>query len=376
MNVVDPVELMRRTYPPDENVSATNGHGGYLEGGNPKGSSRDSMNPPTGLLSLPFLTLAEAIEGSEEPQWLWTGFVAPGALTVYSGAPKVGKSTLLFALFAALRDGSDFLGQPTRQAGIALLTEERNVTLAEKAAAFAVDRGDKFRVLPRYAAPDVEWPTLIGAAVAFCINVGLGVLVIDTWDKWAPVADENNAADVNAALQPLYEAAGAGLAVVVVHHNRKTGGSHGSGLRGSNALAGGADVIVELKRMESFTDPTVRRLEVTSRFSGSPDEMYVRLADGGYEVVDDALSAATHAIVERIAALVEEGVSDVHAIASAASCSVKTATKHLRELEGAERVMQISGTGVKGRPLSFLPWQISGGIDLSTQTSLLESGAA
>ena len=94
-----------------------------------------------GLLNLPFLTLAEAIEGSAEPEWLWEGFVAPGALTVYSGPPKVGKSTLLFALFAALKDGTPFVGQATRQAGIALLTEERSVTLAEKAAAFNVDTG-------------------------------------------------------------------------------------------------------------------------------------------------------------------------------------------------------------------------------------------
>ena len=127
-------------------------------------------------------------------------------------------------------------------------------------------------VLPRFQSPAAEWPDLIAAAVAYCLANGLGVLVIDTWDKWAPISDENNAADVNMALQPLYEAAGQGLAVVIVHHNRKTGGSHGSGLRGSNALAGGVDVIVELKRLESFTRPdrSAARSDIPLRVGARP----------------------------------------------------------------------------------------------------------
>src|SRR5215216_1496904 len=60
-----------------------------------------------GSLTLPFAPIREGLAGQDqEPPWLVRGYVAHEALTLLSGWPKVGKSTLLFALVAALQEGS------------------------------------------------------------------------------------------------------------------------------------------------------------------------------------------------------------------------------------------------------------------------------
>lgn len=45
-----------------------------------------------------------------EPEWLWHGYLAPGALTILAGKPKAGKSTLAVAVSEAVaRQAGPFL---------------------------------------------------------------------------------------------------------------------------------------------------------------------------------------------------------------------------------------------------------------------------
>ena len=46
-------------------------------------------------------------------------------------------------------------------------------------------------------------------------------------------------------MTPLIDATRAGLAVLLVHHQRKAGGEDGDAIRGSSALAGATDANVE-----------------------------------------------------------------------------------------------------------------------------------
>ena len=51
---------------------------------------------------------ANELEAPDEPEWIWGGYVAPGAITLVVGKPKFGKSTLTCALAEALdRHGRD-----------------------------------------------------------------------------------------------------------------------------------------------------------------------------------------------------------------------------------------------------------------------------
>jgi hypothetical protein len=58
---------------------------------------------------LPFGLLARVLENvPSEPAWAWKGYLAPGAITLLAGRPKVGKSTHL-----ALRARRRTRGRPT-----------------------------------------------------------------------------------------------------------------------------------------------------------------------------------------------------------------------------------------------------------------------
>lgn len=253
---------------------------------------------------LPFAALATTIEAvPPEPAWLVRGYLAPSAITLLAGRPKVGKSTLAFALLAAISAAAEFAGLETGAAGILLLTEERRDTLAAKARALRLidsatvrlpkGGGNEFRavhVLMRHDAGATAWPEIVRQAIAYCVQHELAVLVIDTWDRWTSLRGdaENAAGAVNEALEPLQYAAAAGLAVLLVSHQRKSVGEFGEAVRGSNALTGGVDVVVELERPARSLQlgSQARVLRAVSRFDSTPEELYLGLGDDGFATIE------------------------------------------------------------------------------------------
>jgi AAA domain len=70
-------------------------------------------------------------------------------VSLIAGRPKVGKSTLLFGLIAAILHGQPFVGRGTCDRGVLLLTEEGATTFAEKARSFGIENHPRFHVLLR-----------------------------------------------------------------------------------------------------------------------------------------------------------------------------------------------------------------------------------
>src|SRR5436190_14773460 len=102
----------------------------------------------------------------------------------------------------------------------------------------------------------MPWPEVVRQSVAYCRHNELGLLVVDTFPKWARIEDENAPGLVLAAVKPLDDAAAGGLAVLALAHQRKARGRFGEAVRGSNALVGAVDVVVERRRPQSSTAST------------------------------------------------------------------------------------------------------------------------
>ncbi len=194
----------------------------------------------------------------EEPDFVLDGYFFRGAVTAVGGKPKAGKSTLVLAAVEAIATGAPtFLGRGIRGGPVVYVSEEGAGTLRSK-----LPTSDRIRVLTREDAwPKPTWTDLVLAAVTEARRVDAVLLVIDTFAYWAALGadQEKDAGAVGGALNALVEAALAGLAVVLVHHHRKGGGENGDALRGSTALPGVVEVIMDIERLPDPDAPPAHR---------------------------------------------------------------------------------------------------------------------
>jgi DNA-binding transcriptional ArsR family regulator len=210
----------------------------------------------------------------------------------------------------------------------------------------------------RHQAQGNKWAETVAQAVLYCHRHGLGVLVVDTLDKWAGQRGdaENNAGSVNEVLEPLQQAASAGLVVVIVAHQRKSIGNFGEAVRGSNALTGAVDVVAELERPRSdvLAGEGKRVLRAVSRFTSTPEELVVALTDDGYEARGDMLTAEADAERERVLGVLEQAAvlltrKQLHEETDLAE---STLDRHLKKLEEDELVHK-GGAGRRGDPFVY-----------------------
>jgi hypothetical protein len=207
------------------------------------------------------------------PRWILDGYVARGAITLFAGAAKTGKSTWLMGLLRALRVGDSFCGRNADSTSVIYLIEEEPTTLLQRAGAFGLALGHVRWLTAEHALQLGSWQASIASALAEAASVGAGLLVIDSFAHWANLdaEQENDAAVVTGLLRDLRRATGNGLAVLVVHH---LGG--GGRPRGSTAFEAEVDIVCEFKP-RGGKDSTQRQLAVKSRFPGTSCERVIEL---------------------------------------------------------------------------------------------------
>jgi archaellum biogenesis ATPase FlaH len=247
---------------------------------------------------LRFLSLEELHEQAPpEPPWIWEDYLARGTITLIAGKPKVGKSSLVFGLVRAiLSNEPTFLGRNITSTGIVYVSEEGKGTLKGKLPM----HGDMTIMSREEAWPPPKWAELVQAAVLEAERTGAGLIVIDTLRKWARFAQEleKDASAMQAVVSALDLAVARGLAVVLVHHQRKAEGENGDAVSGTNALPGAVDVVLEVERTE--TGGNQRVLLAESRWNSPAallfekhrdDEDYdlVSVGESKAEVAGDAL---------------------------------------------------------------------------------------
>jgi len=300
-----------------------------------------------------------AMATDEAIEWIVPGFVVRGGITELGAKVKAGKTTLITKLVRAVADGLEFLGKPTLQTATVYLTEQPIVSFRQAMERAGLLGRSDFRVLLHSDTRGMPWPEVAGHAVRECKRVGAKLLVVDTLPQFAGLKgdSENNSGDALAAMEPLLRAAAEGIGIILVRHERKSGGDVGDSGRGSSAFAGTVDIVLSLRRPEGNAKKTLRVLQALSRFSETPAELLVELTGSGYISLGDPHEAAVKAAKDSILAVAptsEAEAADMKQLMEIADVPRATAQRAVKELveEGA---MSKLGEGKRGKPFKF--WQ-------------------
>ena len=231
-------------------------------------------------------------------RWLWHGYLAPGATTLLTGPWKAGKTTLLAALLARLGTGGTLAGLPVIPGRALVVSEESRELWAQRGEQFDFGRHVCWLCRPFTHKPNTkEWEDLIARLVGLGTEHDLTLVVIDPLIAFLPGRDENSAAAIMAALLPLRRLTAAGIAVLLLHHPRKGRAQDGQLSRGSGALSGHVDVLIEWNWCDNpAPKDRRRRLRAFSRFGESIPEQVIELDTAGTNYIahgpSDALAVS------------------------------------------------------------------------------------
>ncbi len=307
---------------------------------------------------LRFRTGVDFAATEERVEWVAPGYVACGAVADLNGKIKSGKTSFALGLVRAAIRSVEFLGQPTLRTPVVYLTEQPDVSLRQ-----ALEKTDllgqaDFHALSWFEVRGIPWPEVARLCIAKCKAVGAKMLVVDTLGQFAGLAgdSENEAGAALAAMEPLQRAASEGVGVLLLRHERKSGGEVADAGRGSSAFGGAADIVLSLRRPEGRMRKTIRRLEALSRFDETPADVLIELKGKEYVCLgaphDVALEEGKRSILAAVPDSKGKGIT-LEALVERTGVPRSTAQRAIEALLNAGVLQQI-GTGKRGNPLCYL----------------------
>lgn len=221
--------------------------------------------------------------GDPNGDWFWHGYFGRHTTTLLSSLWKVGKTTLISHLLKTLETGGTFCGRAVRPTRVLYVSEEPESMWARRRDKIGFRDHVHFQIRPFRTRPtQADWLALIAHLREHIIKGDFGLVFFDPLTTLWPVEKENEAGPVADALMPLSqltEKAG----VVLSHHFRKSDGSEATGARGSGALPGFVDTILEMRRYAPQDRKDRRRvISGYGRFEETPDELVIELTESGY----------------------------------------------------------------------------------------------
>jgi hypothetical protein len=223
--------------------------------------------------------------------WLWDGYLARGNLTLLTSLWKAGKTTLLAGLLRQLATGGTFLGRACVPARAVVVSEESRELWAERLRTIPIGPHARLLARPFLTRPTpAAWAELIDHALDLRAAGELDLFAVDPLASFLPGRSESDAGTLLEMLQPLQRLAAAGAAVLILHHPRKEPSEEGSSARGSGALLGYVDIILELHRFGRLqSDERRRRLIGLSRHARTPRQIVYQwdLATGAFTNTGD-----------------------------------------------------------------------------------------
>jgi hypothetical protein len=269
--------------------------------------SRVDSKPPVKTAAEHWRSGADVVvDTTSKVEWVWRDYLARGTVTELDGKVKVsGKTTFCHHLSRAILDGEPFLDRPTLRGPVVYLTEEGPATFERALHTRGLKGKADFHYLSKRHVSTVTWTELVALARAKVIETGAVLLVVDTLGKLAGFQgdDENSAGRVMSAMLPLQAlATELNIAVVVTRHERRAGGQVGESARGSTAISGDVDQILQLTRTGGDAHQSERWLKAVGRYDETPAELRIELDRGSYRVVgpDDARNRAGEALLDML----------------------------------------------------------------------------
>lgn len=220
-------------------------------------------------------------------EWLWDGYLATRNLTLLVSQWKTGKTTLISVLLSRLAHGGTLAGLPVR-AGRAVVVSEESIEHWEARHA-TLNFGDNVGFICRpfrgRPTPD-DWLDLIELLVTEHRERPIDLVVIDPLASFMPARTENNAAVMLEVLLPLQRLTTLGICVLVLHHPRKGESTPGRAARGSGALTGHMDILIEMDWFgQPQDDDRRRKLSAFSRHKQTSRRLVIELTPDGTDYI-------------------------------------------------------------------------------------------
>ena len=344
---------------PDRRLNTDNSFLAYRVGGLPETNSTskhwenasNSIPSPSGLPETNFnpkLASDLLAEVPEPTEWILEDFLALGSLALIAGKPKEGKTTLVYELCVKMARGQTFLGRTTRKGGVLILAvEEHQRDVRMRLHNLGAEGLDNLYINVGALIPT---PTFFAGLLAWIQAHDIRLVVVDTLAAFWSVQNENDASEMTRAVKPLLQLARASDAcILLIHHARKSEGSHGDEIRGSGALFGLVDIAIIMKR---HSVETQRLLQTQSRYPETPAELVLELRDTGYVALGDPAAVGKADKMRRLQSAVTENPEETEALAKKAWLSRRDATRLLDLLLKNGAIVR-DGQGKKGDPYRF-----------------------
>ena len=195
----------------------------------------EALSPANPYVPLSYAELRPAGEACRD--WLWQGYLLPGAMTLLTSLWKSGKSTLLAVLLSRLKAGGVLAGLPVRAGRAVVVSEESPEVWWDRGHGLTLDGHVRWFCKPFQGRPTPEqWLDLLGQVGRMHDREPVDLLAIDPLAHLAAMRSENDSAEMMRAVAPLQRLTSRGVSVLLCHHPRKgPGGARpgGAGQRGA-----------------------------------------------------------------------------------------------------------------------------------------------
>lgn len=297
-----------------------------------------------------------------EPTWLLDGLLPSEGLAFLVGQPGAYKSFFALQLSVAVAAGVPLLGLASAPGSVIYVAAEgiggmkQRFPVARDRMVGAAPFG--YRIQFDTGPVDLLSHASVDDLADRVIEQEARLVVIDTLARCTPGADENSSKDMGIAVRGLDRLKAQGCCVLVVHHSTKS--ATGDSVRGSSALRGAADTVLEMVKSNGLVDlRTLKQKDAAEANAmklalnawgssaylelATPAEIATASGSHGRGPVDEVVRAAIEA---------NPGISQARLVEMVGQpkSSVRRAVARLRE--GAEVAEERGGRGVTYRLVS------------------------